>query len=639
MDIITACTMDCPDACSLIVYQRQDGKLGIRGNPDHPFTKGIICGKIKKHLLRLESPHRITYPMIRKNSSWTRISWDDALNICSEKLDHYRKQPESILHIHGEGAKGVLKQTGKLFFGLMGASRIRGSLCDAAGIVAYLKDFGSRQNHDPADIFNSQKIVIWGKDLSRSSIHMADMIQKARKKGAEVLSISPEGKLNAAFSDDRIRIRPGTDRFLAAAAIHRFLKKQPPGDQIISSTLNWEIFEILISEQSADELLKACDLDENNLDRLYCYYGGEKRCATIIGAGLQRYEYGGENVRFINALALISGNLGVSGGGSYFHLHSLKNLNTEWTDVSKQFPRRSFRAPLLGKEMASANPPVRMIWINGSNFVNQAPDIYSTINAFENVEFKVVVDAFMTDTAKTADIFLPSTLMFEQEDIIGSYLHDFVHYVSKVVEAPDEAKDDFWIFTQLGNRLSSPLNLPDPGSCFQKSLNTKSLSISLDMLQKQKYVRAAGAPIPYAGLKFDHPDQKYRLPRSIHPENEAPENYPLRLLSLIRQDAIHSQILPENQKNPPLVWVSPETLKNIGIIPDKPVYLVSPKGAMQVCLKEMESLYPNTVLYRRGDWLSCGGGVNRIIEAAVTDMGSGAAFYGQYVRLENRQDN
>jgi anaerobic selenocysteine-containing dehydrogenase len=86
--------------------QKPDGTFGIRGNPDHPFTRGIICGKIKKHFLRLSSPHRITHPMIRKNSRWIKISWDNALDICAEKLNHYRKQPESILHIHGEGAKG-----------------------------------------------------------------------------------------------------------------------------------------------------------------------------------------------------------------------------------------------------------------------------------------------------------------------------------------------------------------------------------------------------------------------------------------------------------------------------------------------------------------------------------------------------
>jgi hypothetical protein len=126
------------------------------------------------------------------------------------------------------------------------------------------------------------------------------------------------------------------------------------------------------------------------------------------------------------------------------------------------------------------------------------------------------------------------------------------------------------------------------------------------------------------------------LPGNLHPEPEAPEKFPLRLLSLVRQNAIHSQILPENQKNPPTVWVSPETTRHMDIDPEKPTYLVSSKGDMQVCLKEKEGLYPNTVLYRRGDWLSCGGGVNRIIEPNITDMGSGAAYYQQYVRLENR---
>ncbi len=636
MDIITACTLDCPDACSLILSQKPDGTFGIRGNPDHPFTRGIICSKIKNHFLRLSSPHRITHPMIRKNNRWIRISWDNALDICAEKLNHYRKQPESILHIQGEGAKGVLKQTGKLFFGLMGASRLRGSLCDAAGIVAYLKDFGSRENHDPTDILNSSRIVNWGKDLSRSSIHTANLVQTAIKSGAKVLSISPETTENAALSHDRIRIRPGTDRFLAAAAIHRFLEKKQPGNEIISSANNWDTFEKLISDQSVNELLKVCDINEDNLNLLFSYYSGQGPCATLIGAGLQRYEYGGENVRFINALALISGNIGISGGGSYFHLHSLKNLNIQWADVSKQFPRRSFRAPMLGREIASANPPVRMIWVNGSNVVNQSPDIYGTINAFENVEFKVVVDAFMTDTAKLADLFLPSTLMFEQEDIIGSYLHDFVHHVPAVIRPPGEAKDDFLIFTQVARRLTPPVDLPDLRTCLQNALNTTSLNISLDRLQEQKFVRAVRNPIPYRGLKFDHPDQKCRLPGSLHPEPDAPMEYPLRLLSLVRRNAIHSQILPENQKSPPLVWVSPETVKHIGITPENRVFLVSPKGSMEVCLKEKEGLYPNTVIYRRGDWISCGGGVNRIIEAAVTDMGSGAAFYRQYVRLENR---
>lgn len=64
-----------------------------------------------------------------------------------------------------------------------------------------------------------------------------------------------------------------------------------------------------------------------------------------------------------------------------------------------------------------------------SNLVNQAPESLLTARALESIEFKVVVDAFMTDTAQRADLVLPCSLMLEQEDIVGSYLHDYMHYV------------------------------------------------------------------------------------------------------------------------------------------------------------------------------------------------------------------
>ena len=67
----------------------------------------------------------------------------------------------------------------------------------------------------------------------------------------------------------------------------------------------------------------------------------------------------------------------------------------------------------------------------------------------------------------------------------------------------------------------------------------------------------------------------------------------------------------------------------------RPVKLVSPLGAMAVELKQLSGLHPNSVLYRRGDWMKCGGGVNQLINAELTDIGKGAAYYQQYVRIEN----
>ena len=285
--------------------------------------------------------------------------------------------------------------------------------------------------------------------------------------------------------------------------------------------------------------------------------------------------------------------------------------------------------------MLSAAPPVKMVWVNGSNIVNQAPDIETMRKAFEQVEFKVVVDAFMTDTAQLADLFLPCTLMLEQQDVVGSYVHHFLHIAEAVVEPPGMAKDDHWIFTRVAERLNPPVHLPDKQACIEKSLKSGNPKVSLEKLRENKFIMADRERIPYQGMTFDHKDGKYRFPRTLHPEASPPPDYPLRLLSLVRRNAIHSQILPQNQNMPPEVLVSPETLRSMSIDLKNKVYLASPLGRMEVTVEMKDGLYRGAVIYRRGDWFCKGGGVNRLVEAFATDMGSGAAFYRQYVRLEN----
>jgi hypothetical protein len=292
--------------------------------------------------------------------------------------------------------------------------------------------------------------------------------------------------------------------------------------------------------------------------------------------------------------------------------------------------------PTIGRDILEAQEPrIEMIWVNGSNVVNQAPNSREVARALETVPFKVVVDAFMTDTGERADLFLPCTLMLETEDIVASYLHDYVHYVKSVLPAPGEAKSDFWIFSRLAERLDPPVEIPDAESCLRSSLNSPYLSISLDALREKRFVRASRPRIAYEGMRFDHDDGKYRFPEKLHEETPFPDGFPLRLLTLIRRDVIHSQIPPERQVSPPRVWVSPDNPHLRCLDLSRDLFLVSPVGRMKVTLSTLPGLHWKTVLYRRGDWMKLGGGANQLIEAARTDIGNGAPFYEQVVRLEN----
>lgn len=315
MTSITACTLDCPDACSLLIKRDRRGEIGIGGNPEHPFTAGLACGKIHNLPKRLTSPNRISIPLLREGSGWKPIPWAEALDFCADKIQSNRKEPSSILHIWGSGSKGISQLVPRLFFGALGASTRRGSLCNAAGMAACMADFGANDVNDSTELFKSRGIVNWGKDFSRSSAHLTGLLRRARKGGARVLTVSPAGGEDRYYSDTTITIRPGTDRYLAAAVIRLFLEQRQVKESIVEHTHNWPMFKAVIENYSLGELAETCCVSIEDVRKVFDFYSQPGPVATFIGWGLQRYAFGSENVRFINGLALLSGNVGRSGGG------------------------------------------------------------------------------------------------------------------------------------------------------------------------------------------------------------------------------------------------------------------------------------------------------------------------------------
>ncbi len=635
MKTITACTHDCNDGCSLVVETGPDGSLKISGNPEHPITAGFTCAKIRRDPRRLSSPNRITEPRVRDGQSWKSVGWDEALDLIAAKIQAYRSEPSSILHVFGHGHKGVLTKKTDLFFSILGASKLGGALCDEAGIVACQRDFGVLDHNDIRDLVNARTIVNWGKDPARCAIHLQARIKKARTKGAKVITISPGGDDNRDLSDALIRIDPGADRFLAAAVCKLLIERGKALPQAAERSANWPAFEGLLAARSTAELIAASGVGEDDLETLYAVYAQDEPTATLIGWGLQRYAFGGENVRFINALAFVSGNIGVSGGGSYYGLSSVRNFNLDWAKAPGDDKRRTLLMPLIGDEILAADPPVKMIWVNGSNIVNQAPDCKTIGRAIKSAEFTVVVDAFLTDTAALADVILPCAVILEKEDIVGSVSHNFANYARPVVEPPGQARTDSWILEELGRRLDPPIELPSDEDCLKMSLASPFFDASLEELREKGFIQAKRPAVAFEGLEFAHPDGKYRFPEALNDQPAPPEGYPLRLMSLIRREAIHSHILPEDHPDTPTVYLAPDCPALNDIDPNKDVYLASPLGRLKVVVESLDGLHPGVAVYRRGDWMSLGGGINQLIEARLTDMGDGAAFYEQFCRLEN----
>ena len=633
MSQISACTLDCPDGCSLLVETAPDGSIKIRGNPDHPFTQGFCCAKVADFGRRLKHPDRIVSPLLKQDGRFVPVSWDQALDLCAQKIGELRAEPRSMVHMYSYGYRGVMAQASTVFFRRLGATGLRGSLCDEAGIQASIADFGSLQHNDPLDLVNAARIVNWGKDLSRTSVHTAALVKKAQKQGAQVITISPGGDGNQSFSDDFIRVRPGTDRFLAAAVIQTLWAGGQIDQEILERTANWDEFEKLLQIWSASDLAAAAGVSHADVQRLGNWYLTEDPTATVIGWGLQRYLCGGENVRFINALALLTGQVGLRGGGVYYNVSSTRNL-ASWDDSGAEYGRLLLRQD-LARELTRADPPVTMAWIDGFNAVNQVPDSRAAARALENLDFVVVVDAFMTDTAARADLVLPPALMTESEDIVGACFHHLVNHSGAAVRPPELARRNFDILSDLGRRLDPPIAFPTDEECLARSLASPYLDVTLEELRQAGFARADHPDVAFPRLAFDHPDGLYRFPENITADPEPDRDNPLFLLSLVDRDHMQSQIFEEEQQGPPPARIAPDSPALAGLDRNRPVFLASPLGRLQVRLEDEPGLHPEAVIVRRGGWLKHGRNPNAIIRPGITDMGEGTAQYSQRVRLEN----
>jgi len=633
MPMIAACSMDCGDSCSLMVDPE---KRTVRGNPDHPFTRGFCCRKGARYFERIDAEERITTPLIREGDGFREAGWDEALNLVAARLDAARAVPESILHVHGYGYRGILATASSVFFRAMGASATHGSVCDEAGIVASVRDFGVLHQNELEDMLSASRIVNWGRDLERSSVHGLDIVKRARKNGTEVLSISPGGDAMSDFSDEIIRIKPGTDRFLAAAVLKLYLESGELNPWVLTRTANWPAMRGLIDGLMLRDLCAACQVSIDDVEKLYDWYADTGNVATLIGWGLQRYRFGGQNVRFINALAMVSGNVGQPGGGAYYNISSARNF-TSWGHLVDGYEahakRREFLISDLAREMRRADPPVEFVWVDGMNVVNQVPDSLAVAEALRR-PFVVCQDCFMTDTALQADVILPPALMFEREDVIGSCQHNYVNHCAQSVLPRGDVRVDFDFLTDLGLRLAQPVRLPDQDDCLREGL--KKSGISLDELRSRGFVKAHYPPVAFAGLRFGHPDELYRFPEELSSDPARDPDYPLQLLSLVDGKYLQSQVPEADQAGYPEVFISPASQACDGVAPEEDTYLVTPLGAMRVLVRFDETLHPDVVLFRRSGWMKFGRVPNVVIAAQPTDMGDACAYYSQACRLENR---
>src|SRR5437868_1695636 len=230
LKVLGACPLDCPDGCSWVVTVRGGKAVGLRGNPEHPYTRGALCAKVNRWLERAGQPDRILHPLRRVGPKgegrFERISWDEALDEIATRLDDTVRTygGEAIWPYWGTGTLGYLQglegYAGRRFFNVLGASGHNADICSAAGTAGLETTIGSAGGMDPQDLAHAGLIILWGTNPLTSGHHVWKFVQDARKAGAYLVAIDPVRTRTAQQADEHLAPMPGTDAALALALLH-----------------------------------------------------------------------------------------------------------------------------------------------------------------------------------------------------------------------------------------------------------------------------------------------------------------------------------------------------------------------------------------------------------------------------------
>ena len=645
--IRTTCTLDCPDTCSIIAEVEDGRPVRLKGDPHHPITAGFLCGKVAAgYLDRYNSPDRLLHPLRRVGprggGRWERIGWDAA-------LDEVAAQVRATVDRHGSlavldygraGSHGVLKLLNRRFFNLLGgATTTCGSLCIGAIQAAQTADFGGRHPHDWQDLEHSRAVLVWGRDPAKSHIHLLPFLKRARACGAPLVLIEPFLTQTATFVDLHVRPRPGGDGYLAIGiAKHLFARGWVDGDHLRAHVANAEAYRALLGRYTMDQISRLSGVPAGEIERVAEIYGTRRPAAILVGYGVNNYRRGAQAYRLIDALAAITGNVGRPGGG-VSHGRGLYDAKAVLTaDIEGHALARASRAlpqPTIGQAILDAHePPIKLIFVTGSNPVAQSPNAPKVLRAFTSVDFLVVVEQFMTDTAKIADVVLPTTTFLEEEDMIGSGGHRFLGIVRPVAPRRGEARTDLEIFQGLAQRLGFGLELAgSPGEWLDRLLApAASHGISREALRGG--ARELPLPaVPYGDGRFATPSGRIELLAELAPEEE-PEDAGLRLLTTHTKRWLNSQAMPEDQEGLPALAVHPEDLAAQRVTAGAELVVRSRVGALRVRAAADPRVPRGCAMLPQGGWIARGHGVNLLTEDVMTEDAIMAAYYETRVRLE-----
>jgi formate dehydrogenase major subunit len=470
----------CGTGCGFNLVVKDKKVVGVQPWQRNPVNEGKLCPKGNYAWEFVNSPDRLTKPLIKKDGKFVEASWDEAYELIVSKFKSYTGEEMACLssarvsneenYLMQKFARAVLKTPN-----IDHCAR----LCHASTVVGLAGAFGSgAMTQSIADIAESKCLLVIGTNTFEQHPLIGRRIMQAKANGAKIIYADPRLTPTGRIADLHLQFYSGTDVALLNCFMQQILKNGWENKEFITKrTKDFEkVKEVVMKDAySPENVSKITGIPAQDIITAAEWFGTSGQSAILYSMGITQHTTGVDNVKSTANLQMMTGNLGRPGTGicalrgqnnvqGACDMGALANVYSGYQSVLVPEMRQKMMdawgcdvaegkvgltVTMLINVLADEPGKVKCLYIMGENPMLSDPDLHHVEKGLKNAEFIVVQDIFLTETAQMADVVLPATC-FAEKDGTQTSTERRVQMWRKAQDPPGEAKADWQIICELG---------------------------------------------------------------------------------------------------------------------------------------------------------------------------------------------
>ncbi len=490
----------CGVGCGVLAEVAADGKVSVRGDPDHPANYGRLCSKGSALAETVDLDDRMLHPVVNGRN----VSWDRALDLVAATFQRTIAEhgPDSVaFYVSGQLLTEDYYVANKLMKGFIGSANIdtNSRLCMASSVAGHRRAFGS--DTVPGcyeDLELADLVVLTGSNLAwcHPVVYQRIAAAKEKRPGMKVVLIDPRRTMTADIADLHLAIKPDGDTALFTGLL-RFLANQGKIDKAYVAAHTTGFAEALEAADTTHlpEIERQTGLTAETLQSFYALFAETDKVVTVYSQGVNQSSCGTDKVNAIINCHLATGRIGKPGCGPFSitgqpnamggrEVGGLANMLAAHMDIENPTHRervqRFWQSPRIAEKpglkavdvfRAVADGRIKALWIMATNPVVSMPDADRVEAAIQMCPFVVVSDVISeTDTVRHAHVRLPATAWGEKDGTVTNSERR-ISRQRPFLAAPGAAKPDWWIIGEVAKRMGhgAAFSYDSPADIFAES--------------------------------------------------------------------------------------------------------------------------------------------------------------------------